>query len=80
MIRIWYVKYPKSVWKDEQFTIGWCTLYFTFPFRKLYTQIWKDGKVVKREQKTSLLFGIWYNKISDTIESDTTYEIKVGEY
>ncbi len=79
MIRIWNVRHKDDVIKGERFYIGWNTVYITLPFRKLYTTVKRDGIGMHRNEKRIWFFiGIWFNQISDTIETKTTYDIEVG--
>ena len=79
MIKLWGVRYPKSISKGEEFVLEWSMFYLTFPFLKLFTALTRNDIEIYRSDKRIYFFiGIKRYYSIERIEVNTTYNIKVG--
>ena len=79
MIRISKVDVPTTSFVDNAFPISYTIFYFTFPFRRIYTEILRDGiSIFRREKRVWWFFG-WVNvTVINIINKDTHYRIGCG--
>lgn len=79
MILICLLNYPKYVEFGVRFKIRYKVFYFTLPFRYIYTDVWKDGKLIGKEKKRVIFpIGLWGRSVSSSIWKQSQYKINCG--
>ena len=79
MIRISRVDVPLIEHEGDLFLIDYSIFYFTFPFRRVYTTILREGQEIYRESKRIWFFFGWLRiGVFNSRNETTHYAITCG--